>query len=166
MAFPFRGERLAVGREFAADPIRVGHEKGRAEPVRQVSIGRIVHIEHFLDVWQGGRCQDVENALAGEVCLDLKNLHAPSRRDHNARKLRLGRVGWSEGERHEFLATNFSDILRAGGREERSRHKHRQTNRQKGNCMHQRLHLNPPVEVHFGVCGYGLCAREQFFHRL
>src|SRR5215469_5252380 len=48
MALPFRGESLAVGRELAADAIRVGNEEDRTKPVAEVPVSRVLLVEHLL----------------------------------------------------------------------------------------------------------------------
>ncbi len=76
VALPLGGQRLAVGRELAANPVGVGNQEGRAQPVTEIAVVVIVHVEHLLGAGQIGRGQHIHIALAGEVGGDLQDFHA------------------------------------------------------------------------------------------
>ena len=76
MALPRGGQGLAVRRELAANPVRIGSQEGRAQPVAEIAEVVIVHVQHLLGAGQIRRGQHIHIALAGEVGGDLQNLHA------------------------------------------------------------------------------------------
>ena len=105
------GQRLAVGRELAANPVGIGHQEGRAQPVAQIAEGVVVHVEHLLCAGQIGRGQHIHIALAGEVGGDLQNLHAAAGRERDAGELRLGGADGGAGERDNLLAADLDCVL-------------------------------------------------------
>jgi len=54
VALPIRDQCLAVRRQFAANPVRIGRKEGRAQPVTQISELVIVNVEHLLGAGQVG----------------------------------------------------------------------------------------------------------------
>jgi len=120
MTLPLGGERLAVRGELAANPVGVGNQEGRTEPIAQIAEVVVVRVEHLFCAGQVWRRQHVHIALAGEVGGDLQNLHSAARRQRDAGEFRLGGTGGSAGERNDFLAANFSHGLGMANENERA----------------------------------------------
>jgi hypothetical protein len=66
---PLRGQRLAVGRELAANAVGVGNQEGRAEAVAQVAKVVVVHVEHLFGAGQIGRARTSTLPLPGKLAV-------------------------------------------------------------------------------------------------
>ena len=111
VALPLGGQRLAVGRELAANAVGIGNQKGRAQPVAEVAVGVVVVVEHLLGAGQVGRGQHIHIALAGKVGGDLKiSMPRPGSKG-DAGELRLGGADGLAGEGDDFLAADLGHIL-------------------------------------------------------
>ena len=111
VALPLRGQRLAVRRELAANPVRIRHQERRAQPVAQIAVGIVVHVQHLLGGGQIGRGKHIHFALAGEVGGDLQKLHAAAGRERDAGELRLGCAHRSAAEGDDLLAADLGYVL-------------------------------------------------------
>ena len=92
VAFPLGGQGLAVGRELAANAVGIGNQESRAEPVAEIAVGVVVHVEHLFCAGQVGRGQHVDVAFAGEVGGDLDQFHAAARSEGDAGEFGRGRA--------------------------------------------------------------------------
>jgi len=133
MALPLGGEGLAVGGELAADPVRVGDQERRTEPVAEVAIGVVVLIEHFLCSGQVGRGKDIHVAFAGEVGGDLQDFHAASGQDGDAGEFGFGGACGLAADGHDLLAADFGHVLSEAVIAEHACQKNRQGQRK--NCV-------------------------------
>ena len=111
MSLPNRGQRLSVRRERPENPIRIRNEKRRADPVTQVAVRSVIHVQHLLGLCQVRRIQHVHISLAGEVSGNLQHFHPAARRDHHAGELRLGGAHGFAREGDNLLAANLSYSL-------------------------------------------------------
>ena len=153
VALPLGGQRLAVGRELAANAVGVGNQEGRAQPVAQVAVGVVVHVEHLLGAGQVGRGQHVHVALAGEVGGDLQNLHAAAGSEGDAGELRLGGADGGAGESDDLLAADLGDVLGVAAGKEQARHQDRQDNGKSSKRTDHWLHLESIPESAVGIFG-------------
>ena len=111
VALPLCSQGLAVGGELAANPVGVGSQEGRAQPVAEIAEAVIVHIEHLLGIGEGGRHEHIHVALAGEVGGDLQDLHAAAGQDCDAGELRLGRAHGGAAKDDDLLAADLGGGL-------------------------------------------------------
>jgi len=93
MALPLSGEGFTVSGELAADAVWVGEEEGRAEPVAEVAVRRVLVVEHLGGLFEAGRGEYVDFTLAGEEGGDLLDLESATGEQSDGGELGLSGVG-------------------------------------------------------------------------